>query len=116
MQRQSTGRHFSGQVGAGPHPESVLVPPEDEADLGPSDPLPVASPEPAATPAGGIVGPLGPMHFVLGDRAHPRSGGQDPPAPPAVPPSGGTPAIICSGIVSGSTSGFVIQGPLVILP
>jgi hypothetical protein len=31
-------------------------------------------------------------------------------------PSGATPAIICSGVVSGSTAGFVIQGPLIILP
>jgi len=31
-------------------------------------------------------------------------------------PSGATPAIVCSGVVSGSTAGFVIQGPLVILP
>jgi hypothetical protein len=31
-------------------------------------------------------------------------------------PSGATPAIVCSGVVSGSTSGFVIQGPLIILP
>jgi hypothetical protein len=31
-------------------------------------------------------------------------------------PSGATPAIVCSGIVSGSASGFVIQGPLIILP
>jgi hypothetical protein len=30
-------------------------------------------------------------------------------------PSGVTPAIVCSGIVSGSTNGFVIQGPLIIL-
>lgn len=30
-------------------------------------------------------------------------------------PSGGTPAIVCSGVVSGSTAGFVIQGPLIIL-
>lgn len=31
-------------------------------------------------------------------------------------PSGATPAIVCSGVVSGGTSGFIIQGPLVILP
>ena len=31
-------------------------------------------------------------------------------------PSGVTPAIVCSGVVSGGTSGFVIQGPLIILP
>lgn len=31
-------------------------------------------------------------------------------------PSGGTPAVVCSGIVSGGVSGFVIQGPLIILP
>jgi hypothetical protein len=31
-------------------------------------------------------------------------------------PSGATPAIVCSGVVSGSTAGFIIQGPLVILP
>jgi len=31
-------------------------------------------------------------------------------------PSGGTPAIVCSGVVSGDANGFVIQGPLVILP
>ena len=31
-------------------------------------------------------------------------------------PSGATAAIVCSGVVSGSTSGFVIQGPLIILP
>ena len=31
-------------------------------------------------------------------------------------PSGGIPAIICSGVISGDTSGLVIQGPLVILP
>ena len=31
-------------------------------------------------------------------------------------PSGVTPAIVCSGIVSGSASGFVIKGPLIILP
>ena len=31
-------------------------------------------------------------------------------------PSGATPAIVCSGVVSGGTGGFVIQGPLVILP
>jgi hypothetical protein len=31
-------------------------------------------------------------------------------------PSGATPAIVCSGVVSGGTSGFVIQGPLIILP
>ena len=31
-------------------------------------------------------------------------------------PSGATPAIICSGVVSGSTAGFIIQGPLIILP
>jgi len=30
--------------------------------------------------------------------------------------SGATPAIVCSGVVSGSISGFVIQGPLIILP
>jgi hypothetical protein len=30
--------------------------------------------------------------------------------------SGATPAIVCSGVVSGGTSGFVIQGPLIILP
>jgi hypothetical protein len=30
--------------------------------------------------------------------------------------SGVTPAIVCSGVVSGGTSGFVIQGPLIILP
>ena len=31
-------------------------------------------------------------------------------------PSGGTPAIVCSGVVSGDANGFIIQGPLVILP
>ena len=31
-------------------------------------------------------------------------------------PSGATAAIICSGVISGSTSGLVIQGPLIILP
>jgi len=31
-------------------------------------------------------------------------------------PSGATAAIVCSGVVSGGTGGFVIQGPLVILP
>jgi hypothetical protein len=31
-------------------------------------------------------------------------------------PSGATAAIVCSGVVSGSTSGFIIQGPLIILP
>lgn len=31
-------------------------------------------------------------------------------------PSGSTPAIVCSGIVSGSTDGFVIKSPLIILP
>ena len=31
-------------------------------------------------------------------------------------PSGVTPAIVCSGVVSGGTSGFVIHGPLIILP
>lgn len=31
-------------------------------------------------------------------------------------PSGATPAIVCSGVVSGSTNGFIIKGPLVILP
>lgn len=31
-------------------------------------------------------------------------------------PSGGVPAIICSGVVSGDASGFIIQGPLIILP
>ena len=30
--------------------------------------------------------------------------------------SGASPALICSGVVSGGTAGFVIQGPLVILP
>jgi hypothetical protein len=31
-------------------------------------------------------------------------------------PSGSTVAITCSGVVSGSTSGFIIKGPLIILP
>lgn len=31
-------------------------------------------------------------------------------------PSGATAAMVCSGVVSGSASGFVIQGPLIILP
>mgnify|MGYP003115303447 FL=1 len=31
-------------------------------------------------------------------------------------PSGGTPAAIISGVVSGNTSGLVVQGPLIILP
>jgi hypothetical protein len=31
-------------------------------------------------------------------------------------PSGVTPALICSGVVSGNTAGFIIQGPLIILP
>jgi hypothetical protein len=31
-------------------------------------------------------------------------------------PSGATPAIVCSGVVSGDTVGFRIQGPLIILP
>ncbi len=31
-------------------------------------------------------------------------------------PSGATPAIVCSGVVSGDTGGFIIQGPLIILP
>ena len=30
--------------------------------------------------------------------------------------SGGTPAAIISGVVSGNTSGLVVQGPLIILP
>ena len=30
--------------------------------------------------------------------------------------SGVTPALVCSGVVSGDASGFIIQGPLVILP
>jgi hypothetical protein len=31
-------------------------------------------------------------------------------------PSGATPAIVCSGVVSGDATGFRIQGPLIILP
>ncbi len=31
-------------------------------------------------------------------------------------PSGATPAVVCSGVISGGVSGFVIQGPLIILP
>jgi len=31
-------------------------------------------------------------------------------------PSGATPALVCSGVVSGNTTGFIIQGPLIILP
>lgn len=31
-------------------------------------------------------------------------------------PSGASPALVCSGVISGGVSGFVIQGPLIILP
>ena len=31
-------------------------------------------------------------------------------------PSGASPAIVCSGVVSGGTGGFIVKGPLVILP
>ena len=31
-------------------------------------------------------------------------------------PSGSNPAIVCSGVVSGGTGGFIVKGPLIILP
>ena len=31
-------------------------------------------------------------------------------------PSGATAALVCSGVVSGDANGFIIQGPLIILP
>ena len=31
-------------------------------------------------------------------------------------PSGATPAVVCSGVISGGINGFVIKGPLIILP
>lgn len=31
-------------------------------------------------------------------------------------PSGATPALTCSGVISGGVSGLVLQGPLTILP